>query len=203
MNASCELSDRRIVLLARHGETEWNLVGRWQGATNVHLSDTGRAQARTLAERLRGFGPTPLGEVHASDLDRAVETATIVATALGLPPPRRDPRLRERGFGCFEGLTREECAEKFPDAWARYLADRRSTPPGAEPQEAIVARVLEVMYEIASATAPGGPPLVVSHGGAIRTFAQAAVGVALPPVGNGAVFRVAYAGGRFRSIEEI
>lgn len=193
-----------VVLLARHGETEWNLAGRWQGGTDVRLSDAGRAQARAMAEKLRGMVPAPV-RVHASDLDRAVETASIVAGLLGLPAPRREPRLRERGFGCFEGLTREECAVRHPEAWARYLADRRSTPPGAEAQELIVARVLAAMQEIAADAAVdgNGPHLVVSHGGAIRTFAHAALGVALPPVGNGAVFRIGYAGGAFRSIDEI
>jgi broad specificity phosphatase PhoE len=200
---SSRADDRRTVFLARHGETEWNLVGRWQGATDTRLSDTGRAQARALAERLRRLGPEAVGQIHASDLDRAVETATIVAEALGLPAPRRDQRLRERGFGCFEGLTREECAVQHPEVWARYLADRRSTPPGAEPQETIVARVLEVMHEIASTAVAGQPPLVVSHGGAIRTFAHAALGVSLPPVGNGAVFRVLFAEGRFQELVEM
>lgn len=200
---SSDADDRRTILLARHGETEWNLVGRWQGATDIHLSETGRAQARALGERLRGLGAAPVGQIHASDLHRAVETATIVAAALGLPAPRQDQRLRERGFGCFEGRTREECAAQFPEVWARYLADRRSTPPGAEPQETIVARVLEVMHEIASAATPGLPALVVSHGGAIRTFAHAALGVSLPPVGNGALFRVEFARGRFHEIVEI
>jgi broad specificity phosphatase PhoE len=193
-----------IVLLARHGETEWNVAGRWQGGTVVRLSDAGRVQARALAEKVRGLGRwTPVG-IHASDLERAFETASIVAAALQLPAPRREPRLRERGFGCFEGLTREECAVQFPDAWARYLADRRSTPPGAEPQQAIVDRVMAAMHEIAGAAASGaGAHLVVSHGGAIRTFVHAALGVTLPPVGNGAVFRISYAGGGFRSIDEL
>jgi probable phosphoglycerate mutase len=191
-----------VVLLARHGETEWNLAGRWQGGTDVRLSDAGRAQARALGEKLRGLAPAPV-RIHASDLDRAVETATIVAEVLGLPAPRREPRLRERGFGCFEGLTREECAVQYPEAWARYLADRRSTPPGAEAQELIVERVLAAMHEIAVAAAGAGAHLVVSHGGAIRAFARAALGVTLPPVANGAVFRIGYAGGAFRSIDEL
>lgn len=194
----------RIVLLARHGETEWNVVGRWQGATDIHLSDVGRAQARALADKVRRLAPAP-ARVHASDLQRAIETATIVAGALGLPPPRLEPRLRERGFGCFEGLTREECAVQFPDAWARYLADRRSTPPGAEPPDVIAARVLSAMHDIAGAPRANddAPELVVSHGGAIRTFAHAALGLSLPPVANGSVFRILYADGQFRSMDEV
>jgi broad specificity phosphatase PhoE len=152
---------------------------------------------------LRALGPAPVAQLHASDLARAVETATIVATTLGLHPPRRDQRLRERGFGCFEGLTRAECSVQFPEAWARYQADRRSTPPGAETPESIVARMLEAMHEIVAGIAPGGPALVVSHGGAIRTFAHGALGIVLPPVGNGAVFRVTFADGRFRDITQL
>ena len=120
----------RLVFLARHGETEWNRAGRWQGKTDIPLSDAGRVQARALAACLLGRG---IGAVHASDLQRATETAQIVAELLGIAALNVDARLRERGFGCFEGSTREECAERHPEAWARYLANWRSTPPGGEP----------------------------------------------------------------------
>jgi len=83
------------IFLARHGETEWNRVGRWQGSTDIPLSEVGRDQALALAERLRGRGIT---EAHASDLSRARETAEIVAAALGVAPVRLDARFRERSF---------------------------------------------------------------------------------------------------------
>src|SRR5215207_7850054 len=127
------------IFLARHGETEWNRIGRWQGRTDIPLSDVGRAQAVALADRLRDRGIT---EIHASDLSRARETAEIVAAALGVSRIGFDPRLRERGFGSFEGLTRQECAERHAEAWQRYLADRRQTPSDAEPYEEVVARVV-------------------------------------------------------------
>jgi len=192
----------RIIYLARHGETEWNRIGRWQGATDIPLSETGRAQARLLAERLRS---RRIARVHASHLSRALETAQIVATHLGVPAPATDPRLRERGYGAFEGLTRDECAERFPGVWERYLADRRAVPPGAEAQAEVVDRIVAAMTEIAAAAgAPSesGAILVISHGGTIRSFIHATIGVIPPPLENGTVFRIRFAGGAFVSADE-
>ena len=185
------------IFLARHGETEWNRVGRWQGKTDIPLSDVGRAQARTLADRLRARGIT---QIFTSDLCRARETAEIVAEALGVSRLSVDPRLRERGFGCFEGLTREECAERHSEAWARYLADRRSTPSDAEPQEQVVTRVVAALTAVAELADHTGHVLVVSHGAAIRAFLHAVSGAEPAPLANTALFRVDYEGGQFGSI---
>jgi probable phosphoglycerate mutase len=188
----------RLLFLARHGETEWNRAGRWQGKTDIPLSDEGRAQARALAALLVGRG---IVDVHASDLQRAAETAQIVAAILGIATPSRDIRLRERGFGCFEGFTREECAERHPEAWARYLADRRATPPGGEPQPEVAARVVAALTDIARAPrATGEATLVVSHGGTIRTFIHEVTGAAPPPLENGALFLARYTADRFTSV---
>lgn len=184
----------RIIFLARHGETEWNRVGRWQGKTDIPLSDVGRTQAHALRERMRGRG---IARVYASDLGRARETADIVAAALGLTPVTLDERLRERGFGCFEGLTRAECELHHPAAWARYLADRRSTPPDAEPQAQVVARMMAALTEIATAAPQDGAVLAVSHGGAIRSFVHAVTGLTPPPLDNGALFRARFEDNRF------
>jgi probable phosphoglycerate mutase len=187
-----------LLFLARHGETEWNRAGRWQGKTDIPLSDTGRAQARALAASLAGRG---IVEVHASDLQRASETAQIIAGTLGISGFAVDARLRERGFGCFEGFTREECAQRHPEAWARYLADRRSTPPGGEPQPEVAARVVAALTEIARAPrATEGASLVISHGGTIRTFIHEATGTAPPPLENGALFLARWADDRFVSV---
>lgn len=188
----------RIVFLARHGETEWNRVGRWQGKTDIPLSDVGRAQAQALRERVRGRG---IVRIYASDLGRARETADIVASALGLTPVTLDERLRERGFGCFEGLTRAECEAHHPASWARYLADRRSTPPDAEPQAQVVARMVAALTDIAAATPDDGAVLAVSHGGAIRSFVHAVTGLTPPPLDNGGLFRARFEGDRFVSAE--
>ena len=192
---------QRIIYLARHGETEWNRIGRWQGSTDIPLSEVGRAQARSLAHRLRDRG---IGRVHASQLSRALETSQIVAAHLELPAPLGDARLQERGYGAFEGLTREQCAERFPDVWERYLADRRALPPGAEPQPSVVGRITAALTEIASHDSPasvGSAVLVVSHGGIIRSFLHHATGVVPAPLENGAMFRLQFQGGVLLSAE--
>lgn len=185
------------LFLARHGETEWNRVGRWQGNTDIPLSDVGRAQARNLAERLRDRGIT---QIVTSDLSRARETAEIVAETLGIARLALDPRLRERGFGCFEGLTREECAAQHAEVWARYLADQRSTPTGAEPPEQVVSRVIASLTAVATSADPSGHVLVVSHGAAIRSFVHDITGTAPPPLANVALFSVSYGAAGFTSI---
>ena len=191
--------DRRTIYLARHGETDWNRIGRWQGATDIPLSNAGRAQARALAVNLAERG---IGRVHASSLSRALETAQIVAEHLGLPAPAVDGRLRERGYGVFEGLTREQCAERFPAAWERYLAKGRVTPPGGEPHEEVVARVTAAIDQIAAAGGTAAEAiLVVSHGGCIRAFVHAVAGFYPPPLENGAVFRLRFERGAFVSAE--
>jgi len=180
---------RRIFYLARHGETSWNLAGRWQGQTDVGLNDRGREQARALAERLRGRGIT---RVRASDLSRAIETAEIVARALGTGPVSIDAGLRERGYGVFEGLTRDECAARHPVAWACYMADRTFAPPGAERQDDLVRRMREAIRRAHHDEGEDSAAvLVVSHGGAIRALLASATGVHPPPMDNGDILRLA------------
>src|SRR5690606_34165227 len=94
------------VLLVRHGQSEWNAIGRWQGQADPPLSDLGRLQAR---EASRALGT--VDAVWASDLQRAVETAAIIAGELGVGPVVVDPDLRERDAGEFSGLTRPEIEE--------------------------------------------------------------------------------------------
>jgi probable phosphoglycerate mutase len=172
------------VYLARHGETEWNRMGRWQGHTDVLLSDSGRAQARALAERLRVVG---FGRILSSDLARARETAEIVARTIGIPAPALDRDLRERAFGLFEGLTRDECAARFPDEWALYRADPTRIPPGGEPHDQVVTRMAMAVRRGASDAAP---ILMISHGGSIRALLAHVSGAQLPPMANVAVFRL-------------
>jgi hypothetical protein len=120
----------RRILLARHGETEWNVLGKLQGHTDIPLNDTGRAQARSLAATVADAG---IAAVLTSDLARARQTGEIVATTLGLGAPVIDPNVRERRFGVFEGLTAGECATHHPDAWQADA--QKGTPPGGEARE--------------------------------------------------------------------
>src|SRR5262245_43689149 len=147
------------VLLARHGQSEWNAEGRWQGQADPPLSDLGRRQAHEAARALGA-----LDAIWASDLQRAAQTAAIISGDLGVGPVVLDPDLRERDAGQFSGLTRDEIEARFPG----YLADHRR-PPGWEPDEHLLARALGVVVRIAAAV-PGGDVLAVTHGGLVYTL---------------------------------
>jgi broad specificity phosphatase PhoE len=189
----------RTLFVARHGETDWNADGRWQGQTDVPLNDRGRVQARALAHHLRS---ERVVAVVSSDLARARSTAEIVIQVLGLARVHLDPDLREQGFGAFEGLTRRECEARFPEAWARYLADSRSTPPGGESHADLVARIGAAVLRI-SETLPE-PTLIVMHGGAMRALVSEQLGSIPNPasaawsakgIPNGGIFRLSVKSG--------
>jgi broad specificity phosphatase PhoE len=176
---------RTVLYLARHGETAWNAVGKLQGHTDIPLNDAGRAQARALARRLEREG---IASVTTSDLTRAAETGTIVAETLGIAARHVDPALRERSFGIFEGLTRDECATRHPEPWRAWV-EQTITPDGAESREAAVARMLEAVRRVVTASS-GEPSLIVSHGGSMRLLLVEWLGVPVAPITNGAVYRV-------------
>jgi broad specificity phosphatase PhoE len=194
-------SMRRIVYLARHGETDWNRAGRWQGWTDIPLNETGESQAAVLAHALRERG---IVRVVASDLSRARRTAEIVASTLELAiDVELDAGLRERGFGLFEGLTREECAERYPDAWNSYRADA-VLPPGTEPHDVVKERMRRaVRRAVELGSSEDGAILVVTHGSALRTFVHEATGTMPPPLSNCAVFRATALVHAFIEIERI
>ena len=96
------------LLLARHGETDWNREFRIQGSSDIELNELGRKQAHALAQELEHV---ELDAIYSSDLSRARATAEAVAASHGLEV-RLDPRLRERSFGSWEGLTREDIDER-------------------------------------------------------------------------------------------
>jgi broad specificity phosphatase PhoE len=159
------------LLLARHGETDWNRARRWQGHADRPLTDRGRAQAAALAERLADIA---LDAIYASDLRRARETAAFVAARQGLEVIElRD--LREVDVGSWEGLTREEAEEKFPEGYRRWLTGGTGWDDG-ETYEQMSARVLAAVGRIAAAH-EGGRVLIVSHGGPIRAIHAAALGL--------------------------
>jgi broad specificity phosphatase PhoE len=183
----------RPILLTRHGETAWNALGRLQGHTDVELNDVGRAQARALAA---SFGASDVACVWTSDLSRARETGAIVAAALGLTAPRTDPELRERNFGVFEGLTRDEIVSQHPEAW-RAWREHTTGPPGAEPRGAAVARLTRALTRLAAED--GGPVLAVSHGGVMRLWLMEVLDATIPLVANGATYVVEHDGSAFRA----
>ncbi len=169
------------ILLARHGETDWNRDLRFQGHADEPLNDTGRAQAERLAASLRD---ERLAAVYTSDLRRATETAEIVASALGLTVTA-DPRLREIDVGSWQGRTRAEVngirwdGESYDDHRARAVA---------------------ALFGIAAAH-PSERVLVVSHGGTLRRVQEAAIGESSPVLENCGVWAVAVEDGEFRAID--
>ncbi len=159
------------ILLARHGETDWNAVGRWQGHTDRALTERGRRQAVELAERLANDA---IDAVYSSDLLRAVETAEPVAKRLGLPLQTL-PELREVDVGTWAGLTRDEVAERFPDGFRRWSEWQTGWEDG-ETYDEMGERVVGAILRLAGEH-PGERILVVSHGGAIRALHAAAAGI--------------------------
>jgi 2,3-bisphosphoglycerate-dependent phosphoglycerate mutase len=160
-----------VILIARHGESDWNAAKRWQGHADRPLTATGREQARALAARLAHI---ELEAVYSSDLRRARETAALVAERQGLEV-RELPELREVDVGSWSGLTGAEAEERFPEGYAHW----RSGYPGwedGESYEAMADRVLVAVRAIA-AQHPDGRVLIVSHGGPIRAIHAEALGL--------------------------
>ena len=116
------------LLFVRHGQSEWNALGRWQGQADPPLSDLGRAQARLAASAITAAAAraaSPVTGIVSSTLVRALETAAIISDAIGVYPLHLERDLVERNAGEWSGLTRVEIDERFPG----YLANG-SRPPG-------------------------------------------------------------------------
>ncbi len=150
------------ILLARHGETDWNRELRFQGHADPPLNETGRRQARELAKRLAG---ERLDAVYSSPLRRARETADIVAERLGLAV-EVDEGLCEVDVGSWSGLTRAEIEERFPEAFRRWIDHGPGWEDG-ESYEEMAVRVVAALGRI-SRRHRGGRVLMVTHGGPIR-----------------------------------
>ena len=150
------------LLVVRHGQSEWNATGRWQGRADPPLTDEGRRQSIAATGALGSFDA-----VVASPLLRAVETATIIAERLGIGPVPTDPDLMERDAGEWQGLTRVQIQEQWPG----YLEDGRR-PPGYEPDDAMLARVHSGLARIAGRVGDGDV-LVISHGGVVYALEDA------------------------------
>ena len=189
------------LLLVRHGETDWNREGRWQGHSDTHLNEIGRAQAERVAGELRD-----VDVVYSSDLARARETAEIIARRLELPV-RLETRLRERSFGMWEGLTAAEIEADFPDAHLRWLAGEGPGADDAEPFDAFGKRVQEGLREILERHRDD-TVLVVAHGGSIRVIHALASGLdyardhrSIPGVPNCVVAKYAAEQGKLTPVD--
>ena len=159
------------LLFVRHGQSEWNALGRWQGQADPPLSDLGRAQARLAATAISAAATraaSPVQGIVSSTLARALETATIISDVIGVSPLHLEADLVERDAGEWSGLTRREIDEHFPG----YL-DNGTRPPGYEPDDAMLARTLRgvdrVIDRFSAIDAPA-TVVVVTHGGVIYTL---------------------------------
>ncbi len=151
------------ILLIRHGQTDWNIEGRWQGTLPIPLNAEGRAQAETLAAHLRH---RPISLIVSSDLPRAFETAAALGRSVGLLP-QTDARWREFDLGIFQGLTRSEIMERFPSEWEAFRADYWDyCVPGGESRRAAQARIFEAWQALTDQR--GEEAAAVSHGGVIK-----------------------------------
>jgi probable phosphoglycerate mutase len=158
--------------LVRHGETDWNKKRIIQGVSDIPLNETGRAQAAAVAEILSSHR---FDLLVSSPLSRALETATIIATKLGMPRPLLIEDLIERNYGAAEGTSGLDLDKRYPD---------RSLVPGQETREEVSLRVLGVIKDL-SLRHPTADILAVAHGGVIRSVIEhAAPGLHKEPITN-------------------
>lgn len=185
--------------VVRHGETEWNALGRQQGQLDTPLTPRGVQQATAIATAL------PRDHYHllvSSDLDRARRTAAIIGAQLGLPV-QPEERLRERHLGALQGLTLAEFAQRFPAAMAAFRRpDADYELPGGESIRQRLARTLACLSDLAAAH-PAREILVVTHAGVLDGLFRHTLG--LPLAGprrfsllNGALNRFALSAGIWR-----
>ena len=152
------------VLLARHGQTDWNAAGKIQGVSDIPLNDRGREQALSLAERVRAEG---VAVIYTSPLKRALETSEIVGAALGVGV-RVAGELTELSFGDWEGCSWGEIGERWPAEFAAYAADRRNyAPPNGESYAAMLSRAKPFVGSL-RARPGGGTALCVCHSAVMR-----------------------------------
>jgi broad specificity phosphatase PhoE len=190
------------ILLARHGETDWNREGRFQGRADPPLNDTGRAQAAVLADEL---ADVELAAVYSSPLRRAFESAELIAAPHRLPPVALDA-LREVDVGSWQGLTREEVESRFPEQLAEWLAYDQGWQDG-ETYEEMATRVVTALLRLAGEH-EGARILAVTHGGPIRAALAFAAGSSYsearrrgPTIGNAFVAEFAVENGALRRLD--
>jgi broad specificity phosphatase PhoE len=161
-----------LLYFARHGETDDNARLVFQGQTGKGLNPRGRAQARRLAERMHKSRVT---SIFTSDLERAVETSLIVGAACGVEPAM-DPDLREVDVGVWSGKSHEEIRELYPEEWAAWSNGLDLRRGGGETYAELAERIERAVVRIC-ATEARDPVLVVSHGGAIKSYVAKILGV--------------------------
>jgi probable phosphoglycerate mutase len=163
------VSNPKRVVLLRHGRTAWNAERRFQGQADPPLDDRGRAQAYEVAALIAALAPEVL---VTSDAARAMETAAPIAEITGLDV-LADARLRERSLGHWEGLTRDDVAQRYPDEYADWIAGRDVSRRGGETRDQVAARALAAFTELPEvATA-----VLVTHSATAMALCSALLGL--------------------------
>jgi len=159
------MSASTTLILVRHGRTAWNEEARFQGQADPPLDAEGREQSARIAQRLAAVGADAL---YASDLRRAHASAEIIAQRLGLAV-NTCAALGERSYGAWQGLTRKEIEERFPESWSRWITQPDvHRPEGAERMAEMTARVVACLERLMTQHRRGRL-VVVSHGGPIKS----------------------------------
>lgn len=154
------------LLLVRHGLSEWNLAGRWQGWADIPLAREGEAQVREARAALAGLGLTAI--VHSGML-RTECTAVLLAEGLDLSPVEAESGLKEYDVGEWSGLTRPEIEDRWPGALDAWFQGLLPATPGGESRDGFASRLLDAVRRVAL-THPGGTVLCVTHGGVLGTL---------------------------------
>jgi probable phosphoglycerate mutase len=195
-----ELPVPRLILW-RHGRTAWNAAGRFQGQLDPPLDARGRMQAAAAAPYVTAQLSPEDAVVVSSDLERAAETARVVAGLLGVRL-RLDERLREHGMGCWEGLTRDEVADRFPEQYADWMAGRPVLGRGGEDPAEVATRAVAALADLPAAAVA----VVVTHGGTAGRLIERLLDLrpdhrrVLGPLGNCAWSELAVQGDRWRLV---
>ncbi|HSM71049.1 MAG TPA: histidine phosphatase family protein [Anaerolineales bacterium] len=151
--------------LVRHGQTDWNLEGRYQGQSDVPINNKGIEQAESLIEKLKDQN---FSAIYVSDLKRAKQTAEPIANMLGLPI-QVEPRLREINQGEWEGVLVDDIKARYDEVWSQRTVDPANVrPPGGETVREVATRVYAALDDI-SRLFPTGRVLIVFHGLSIAT----------------------------------
>ncbi len=176
-----------IIGFIRHGQTDWNAIGRFQGSSDTPLNDSGRAQAAQAADYLRDQLPNiRWAAVRYSPLQRAAETAQMIVASIGTTDVRVLPSLSERDWGIAEGRTWDELVHQWPPLARQDPIEARHRIPGVEPIELVDARGRFVV-ESTTIQYPGQPVLMITHGTLMRSALSELLGGDIGYVPNAGV----------------